>query len=108
MKGLSSFFTAVSGVFAVIPGIAILITSIGVSPTASKALFGGIIESLGVLTLILLWVNKDAIKKMPIRGINRLALIAIGMFLLSLFTYIFFYGYLVEEVPDSEALYFPL
>jgi len=108
MKRVSAFLSLASGVFAVIPGIAILTSNVGVPPNSSKALFGGIIEAIGVLTLMILWLNKSRINKTSIKNVNKLAFFAIMVFVISLFTYIFIYNYLVVEVEDSESLFFPL
>jgi len=108
MKNISSFLSIASGVFAVIPGIAILTSNVGVPPNSSKALFGGVIEALGVFTLMLLWLNRSWIKSSSIILINRLSLISIITFIICLFGYIFLYNYLVVEVVDSDSLFFPL
>jgi hypothetical protein len=101
-------FSLASGVFAVIPGITILLSDVGVPPNCSKALFGGIIEALGVLTLMLLWLNKNWINQSSVRKITRLSFAIIFVFVVSLFTYIFLYNYLVVEVANSKSIFFPL
>jgi hypothetical protein len=108
MKKIATFFSIVSGVFAVIPGITILISNVGVPPNSSKALFAGTIEALGIITLMILWLNKAWIKKRTIQIITKMTLLSIFIFLTSLFTYLFLYGYFVEDVPNSESLFFPL
>lgn len=108
MKKVSDIFSIASGVFAIVPGIAILTSNIGVPPNSSKALFGGVIEALGIFTLLILWLNKGWIKKLSVRRINKLSLTAIVVFLLCLFGYIFLYQYLVVETANSESLFFPL
>jgi hypothetical protein len=108
MKKVSAFLSLASGVFAVIPGIAVLTSNVGVPPNSSKALFGGVIEAIGVLTLMLLWLNKGWVTKNSIKNINKTSFIAILVFVLSLFTYIFLYNYLVVEVENSDSVFFPL
>jgi lysylphosphatidylglycerol synthetase-like protein (DUF2156 family) len=108
MKRLSDFFSLASGVFAVIPGITVLISSLGVPPDVSKNLFAATIEALGVLTLLILWLNKKWIKSRSSAAITKMAIMAIVVFLVALFTYLFLYGYFVVEVPHSDPLFFPL
>ncbi len=108
MKNLSKFFTAVSGVFAVLPGVGVLLSNIGVPPNISGALFGGVIEALGVLTLMLLWLNKDWIRNLSSRRVNIISLISIAGFIISLFSYLFLYNSLVLGNGISEPVYFPL
>jgi hypothetical protein len=108
MKKLSDFFSLASGVFAVIPGITVLISSVGVPPDVSKNLFAATIEALGVLTLLILWLNKKWIKSNSSSSITKMAIIGVVVFLVSLFTYLFLFGYYVVEVPGSNSLFFPL
>ena len=108
MKKLSAFFSLASGVFAVVPGVAVLLSNVGVPPNVSKNLFAATIEALGVLTLMLLWVNNEWIKQRSLKTINKISVFSIGVFIISLFTYIFLFGYLVVEVPNSQPLFFPM
>jgi hypothetical protein len=108
LKKLSAFLSVASGVFAVIPGITVLISNIGVPPNSSKTLFAATIEALGVLTLLLLWLNKESIKQKSLQSITRISVYSIIIFLLALFSYIFLYGYLVVDVENSTPLFFPL
>jgi hypothetical protein len=108
MKNVSAFLSLASGAFAVIPGIAVLTSNVGVPPNSSKALFGGIIEAIGVLTLMILWLNKSRITNSSIKNINKLSFISILVFVISLFTYIFLYNYLVVGVENSDSVFFPL
>jgi hypothetical protein len=108
MGKLSSFFTLASGIFAVIPGLTVLISNVGVPPNASKTLFSATIESLGVLTIILLWLNRKWIQGLSVRTVSKLGIISIVLFITCLFLYIFLYGYLVFQYKISEPLFFPL
>lgn len=107
MKKVSDLFTLASGVFGVIPGLAILLTNIGVPPDESKELYGGIIEALGILTLLLLWLNKSRISKATEKTITKRALICVSVFLVMLFVYLFVYNYYVLKSGHSKPLFFP-
>src|SRR6476469_102462 len=108
MKKISNFLSVVTGVFAVIPGIAVLTSNIGVPPNSSRAFFGGVTEALGVFTLMMLWLNKSWIESNSIKRINTLSFIAIIVFITTLFGYIFLYNYLVVEAENSNPVFFPL
>ncbi len=108
MKSLTIFFTVASGAFAVIPGLAILVSNVGVPPNSSNALFSAIIEALGVLTLMILWLNKGNIRKRTEVNVTKLAIGGILVFIICLFCYLFLFAYLIEEVPNSNSLFFPL
>lgn len=108
MKKISDFLSIASGVFAVVPGIAILTSNVGVPPNSSKELFGGVIEALGVFTLLMLWLNKNWIHDSTIKKVNKLSIISIIVFIVSLFGYIFLFSYLVVGVENSDSIFFPL
>jgi lysylphosphatidylglycerol synthetase-like protein (DUF2156 family) len=108
MKNISLFLATAAGVFAALPGVAVLISNVGVPPNSSTALFSATIEALGVLTLMLLWLNRKNIQKRTEKNVTNLAIGGIVIFLISLFGYMFLYGYLVADVPNSNPLFFPL
>lgn len=108
MKSLSVILSTASGVFAVVPGITVMISEVGVPPDSSKALFAGIIEALGVITLMLLWLNRKSIIRQSSKTVTKRAILGVVLFIISLFSYIFLYGILVEEVFKSTPVFFPL
>ena len=108
MKALGNVFSGISAVFALIPGMAILTTSLGVPPGASKVVFGATIEAVCVLTLLILWVNKKNVKRIALNSINKYAVLAGGAFVALFILYSFLYGYYVEEVPHTASILFPL
>jgi hypothetical protein len=85
-----------------------LLTNIGVPPDTSKYLFAGVVESLGVLTLLILSINTPWLKKLKIKTITKLTLTAIALFVVSLFTYLFMFEYQVIQVAGSQPLFFPI
>jgi len=108
MEKLKTLFTTVSGIFAVIPGITVLMSNLGVPPNTSKFLFAGTIESLGVLTLLLLWLNKEKIVSWSVYKITKLCVVSIIVFFISFVAYLFLFGWLVVPVDNTESLFFPL
>jgi H+/Cl- antiporter ClcA len=97
-----------SGVFATIPGLGVLLSNIGVPPDSSKYLFCGIIESFGVFTLLILRFNSGFFKSLPIKTINRLAIVSIVTFGVTLFLYLFLFNQYVVGYKDSKPLFFPV
>lgn len=108
MNNLKTFFTTASGIFAVIPGLTILLTNVGVPPHSSRYLFAGVVEALGVLTLLILSLNKKRIRSFTNSEITKLCLFSTLIFLISLFTYLFIYWYLLVPVANSKPVFFPL
>ena len=107
MNKLKTSLKAASGVFAIIPGLAVLATNIGVPPNCSKVMFFATIESFGIFTLMLLRLNQNALKLLSIKTINSLALTAMVMFGLALFGYMYLYSQYVVAVNGSSPLFFP-
>jgi uncharacterized membrane protein len=108
MKGITTFFTSASAAFAVVPGVAVLLSNIGVPPTSSTALFSSTLEAIGALTLMILWINKNKIRERTEKKITQLAIGSAIIFIASLCTYFLLFGHLTESVPHSESLFFPL
>jgi hypothetical protein len=108
LNELKNFYSAASAVFAVMPGMTILLSNVGVPPNTSKVLFAGITESLGVITIMILWLNKQKFKTLTNRSVTRLCLISLSIFLIAICSYFFLFALLIVPVNNSEALYFPL
>jgi hypothetical protein len=107
VKKWETVLKTTSGVFATIPGLAILITNIGVPPGCSKYLFAGIIESLGIFTLLILRLNSSYFIDKPTRIINRLALTSIFIFFISLLFYLFLTNEFVITYKNFTPVFFP-
>lgn len=97
-----------SGLFATIPGLGVLLSNIGVPPDSSKYLFCGIIESFGVFTLLILRFNSGYFKSLSVKTINRLAIMSIVTFGLTLFFYLFLFNQYVVGYKDSKPVFFPV
>jgi hypothetical protein len=108
MNKLKTVFVTAAGVFAIIPGLTVLVSNIGVPPNTSKYIFSGTLESLGIFTLLILWLNKDHFNKYSKRAITRIGVLSILAFLLALATYIILFGYQVLNLPYQDSLFFPL
>jgi hypothetical protein len=104
---MKKLFTGASGLFAATPGIAIILKGIG-TPPGYNYLFGGVIEALGGLCIIILWVNKGKIKRLPIRKITRVAIILGLVSFASLILYIGLFKFCVISHPAHGTVYYPL
>lgn len=108
MNQLKNIYLTASGLFAAVPGITILITNLGVPDGLSRLLVGGIVESTGTFTLLLMYLNKEKIKVFSISKVNRLAVSSFVLFLLFTTTYITLYNLSVVDHPFYEPVFFPL
>jgi hypothetical protein len=108
MNKIKSIFVTAAGIFAIIPGLTVLVSNIGVPPNTSRYIFSGTLESLGIFTLLILWLNKDHFNKYSKRTVTRIGVLSILVFLVALATYIVLFGYQVLEIPYQDSLFFPL
>ena len=104
---MKNLLSALSGIFSTIPGLAVIASGIGVPPSY-QILFGGVIEALGVLALLILWVNREALRKESRRKITTWAVILGSTSLLLICLYIIAYNHCVVTVGDRALVYYPL
>ncbi|HEY0655446.1 MAG TPA: hypothetical protein VGD65_20065 [Chryseosolibacter sp.] len=104
---MKKLFAAISLTVASVPGLAIIAKGIG-TPPGHAWLFGGIIEAIGALAILLLWINRDSIRKIsPKRLSNTSIYLGFTFFVLVLF-YLFLFKHCVVTHPTHETVYFPL
>ncbi len=108
MIKVGKIFKSASATFGLIPGIAVIITSLGVPPDQSKILFGGLVEVFGVLSLLLLFQHKGTFRAQSSTLITKLVLIFIVISFMSLIGYLFLYSYCIVKHEDFDPVYFPL
>jgi hypothetical protein len=105
---MSAFFVGVAHLFAVVPGVAILQSGLG-APPQYGTLFGGTIEALGALTLVLLWTNRGRLKQWSARRATRWAIGLAVAWLVFLVAYLVLFQYsVVTERYSGQTVYYPL
>ena len=100
-------FLSATGLFALVPGLTIMVKGLGTPPGYSY-LFGGVIEALGALSLLVLFVNVKAIKRMRASRVTQLALALAVWSLVSLIVYIGLLNFCVVGDAIRHTVYFPL
>jgi multisubunit Na+/H+ antiporter MnhB subunit len=104
---MRKLFLSVSGVFGAVPGFAIMWKGIW-TPPGYSFLFGGVIEALGSLALILLWMNRAKIKAIRPRRIIKSAIaLAVASFV-ALIVYLALFNLCVISHPTHHLVFFPL
>jgi hypothetical protein len=104
---MKKLYLAISGVFAALPGFAIMWKGIG-TPPDNGFLFGGVIEACGSLALILLWMNRVKIKRIEPRKIVKSTIILGAAGLLIIPVYLSLFNLCVISHPTHHTVYFPL
>jgi hypothetical protein len=104
---MTKLFAAISAAFAAIPGLAVLMFGLG-APPRMRSLFGGVIESFGALTLLILFVNKGKLRQKSLRRLTKWAVIlgCIGFGCIALFAVL--YQICVVYCPTRGTVLFPL
>jgi hypothetical protein len=105
---MKKFFQSLSGVFAALPGVAILISSLGVPDPGYKILFGGIIEALGCGILGLVYFNRNYFLHQNIARVSKWVVLSFTAFFIFMIFYIIIYQVCVKNYEDYSQVYFPL
>jgi len=104
---LKKLFVATSGIFAAVPGIAVILKGVG-TPPEYALMFGGVIEAFGSLAFLILLINKGAIKKLERGTVTKWA-IGLGVVcFMSLSVYVWLYRLCVVPFGADTYFYFPL
>lgn len=104
---MKKLFIGVAAAFASIPGVAILLKGLG-TPPHYETIFGGTIEAFGTLSLLVLWLNKGKLKKIPYSKVTKWAVALAIVSLISMLAYIGLFKYCVISHPTHDTAYFPL
>lgn len=104
---MKKLFLAASGGFAAIPGLAVILRGIG-APPGYEYLFGGVIEAFGSLSLIILWINRNKLRRLARSRITKAAikLTVFGFGCLAIYLWLF--NWCVVTDPTHGTIYYPL
>lgn len=105
---MKAFFLALSAIFAAVPGITVLLSSLGVPDSDDKTLFCAVIEATGCATVALVYINRRYFKKMNIHRINKSVISLVAVFSISVILYISLFKNCVIDHEDYSRVYFPL
>lgn len=95
--------------FALLPGLVIIATNLGVPPGMSHLLLGGIIEACGCFTLIILKVKKKDLQQIEPKKLQQLSIVFFSLFLLALLSYlILFQLQVIYNSTYDQTVFFPL
>ena len=106
-SGMKALFLAASGMLAAIPGLAIILKGVG-APPGEEILFGGLVEAFGVLSLLILWINRAKLKRIARKRITNWTIWLAAIFLVCLSSYIFLFRHCVVQHPTHQTVYYPL
>lgn len=93
--------------FGLLPGIVIIQSGLGVPP-GRGVLFGGGVEAVGIIALLVLKINSAAIKTWSRSTITRLTIALTASAFAALLVYMVVYGRCVISQEPRGTVYFPL
>lgn len=106
---MKAMLKTAAGIFAVIPGIGVLQSGLGVPPEEGmRLIFGGVIEFFGVLSLLLLTINQAWIRSLTKRAVTVVTVLIAGSSFLLILAYVGSYQYCVVTSVPRGTVYFPL
>ncbi len=106
---MKNLFLAIAGAMGLIPGVFIVVSGIGVPPDTSRLAFGGIVEALGAISLLVIAVKQDELKRLKDSKIIKWSLLLVLMGSILLFSYLLLYGHCVVRHETKDAtVYFPI
>ena len=103
---MNRLFLAASAVFGSIPGLLVIAKGIGTPPDYA-VLFGGVIEAFGVITLLILWINKGKLEDLTSSKVTKIAIGLSICCILMLFTYMYLFNQCVVKVDGRGTAYYP-
>jgi hypothetical protein len=107
MDGYKTVFVAAAAAFGLLPGVAVLQNGLG-SPPNRQAMFAAIVQTFGALALLLVWLNRTAIKRWPVRKTTPIAIGSAVIAFIAIVIYLLLYGHTVFDLPGRTAVMMPL
>lgn len=106
---MKKLLTGLTGFFGLIPGVTIMQSGLGVPPEKGyNLLFGGVVEAAGVITLLILWINREKLKNWSKVTITWIG-VSLGLaFLFVLVFYLVLLGFCVVINDPRGTIYYPL
>lgn len=104
---MKKILLGLSGIFAILPGIVTIQNGLG-TPDQYKFLFGGVVEGVGILILLLLYNQKNNISNWPIVKLRKFTFLSIIGFVVSLILYISLVSIINIKHESRGNLVFPI
>jgi hypothetical protein len=106
---MKQLLTATAALFGLLPGIAIIRSGLGVPPGRGRELlYGGVIEAIGIITLLVLKINSSAIKEFSRSVITMSTAVTAALALCALLLYTSLFGHCVVTQEPRGTVFFPL
>jgi hypothetical protein len=104
---LRSVFVTASGLFLSVPGLAAMLKGLG-APQGYEVLFGGIVEALGALSMLLLILRRQKLREITLKRVTQVSLILCTVSIISLLIYLYILNLCIVVHPTHGTVFFPL
>lgn len=104
---MKTLYVALSALFGATPGFVVMWTGIRTPPDYNY-LFGGVIQAVGCLALVLLWMNRVRIRRIDPKKVTRNAIVLGICAFLSIAVYLFLFNLCVVSHSTNKTVFFPL
>lgn len=106
---IKTVFKTASAIFALTPGLGVMLKTIELPPGVSSVLFGAIVEAVGIFSLLILFIVKDKIALLPPRRVIYTASSLFACFIGAFFCYFYLINdLLIHNVRFNADVFFPL
>jgi len=106
---IQTIFKTTSATFALIPGLAVMLAIVKLPPGVSNILFGAIVESLGVFTLLVLFLLAKKIMLLPMKRVLNMSILFFSFFVFAILLYLGCCDILIIHTNKFEtSVLFPL
>jgi uncharacterized membrane protein YiaA len=107
MNTQQTLLKSITALLALVPGLSILITNLGVPDDSYKLIFGAVIQAFGCAILLMLHLNRNTLTEIDNVKKTRIALVALVVFFVGLVLYLVLYNACVVLAPNGQV-FFPL
>lgn len=104
---MNKLFTAASLAFASIPGVSVMLSGMG-TPPGYATLFGGVIQAFGALAILLLYINREKLKRISGSRVTTVVVLLASVSLCCMIFYLQLLGLCVVTHPVHGTVYYPL
>jgi hypothetical protein len=106
---MKTLLQTVAAAFATIPGLAAIIKGVGVPTDWNlEVIFGALATLCGSLILLLLYSNRDNLKKLSQRNAARFAVLSLSLGIVALVAYLVLFNFSVVRSGPRNPVFVPL
>lgn len=110
MKSMATVWKAATGVLSAAPGLAAIAVGLGAIP-GYRLLFGGVLEAAGAMSIMVVWMRRDSIRRMTRKRVAVRAYVLLGIACAALVAHLFLFQHVVVSTDawgENATVVYPL